>query len=59
MMKNRIIITIEGGLVVCVYSNLENLDIEVLDEDVLDDVDYEEYRETLRKEAERLIAHQG
>lgn len=57
MMENKIIIKIVGGLVDCVYSNLESLDIEVLDEDVMDD-DYEEKeRVLLRKETERLIAH--
>lgn len=56
-MKDKIIIRIEGGLVQCVYSNLKELDIEVLDEDYLDDDSEEEERNVLREKTKELITH--
>lgn len=52
----RIIIRIEDGLVTSVYSDIEELDISVLDEDIIDDV-WEEEMQELRDEAATLIEH--
>lgn len=52
----RIIIRIEDGLVTSVYSDIEELDISVLDEDIIDDV-WEEEMQELRDEAVTLIEH--
>lgn len=52
----RIIIRIEDGLVTSVYSDIEELDISVLDEDIIDDV-WQEEMEALREEADTLVEH--
>lgn len=53
---NKIIIKVNRGLVESVYSNLEELEIVVLDEDILND-DYEEDRKIIRKDTLKLTEH--
>lgn len=54
--KNKIIIKVNRGLVETVYSDLKELDIEILDEDNIND-DYEEQRDYLREKSNQLVKH--
>lgn len=57
--KNIIIIKVKGGLVETVYSNLEKLDIQILDEDVIHDNENEsEQIKGFHKACKELVEYQ-
>lgn len=49
MEKNTVLITIEDGIIQEIHSDLENLNIEILDEDFLDDEMPEQMKKTKRE----------